>query len=747
LNTRYVVLVFVLLLASCGGGSSGDGSGTPNPPPPPPPGPTAEDTANARLAQTKVVFKAESSELTITWTDTFTGEIGYRVERQLAAGGEWQLQESLPSTSGTGTQYNWNRLIDQSATYRVVAQRSGYVVPLEAEQGATTVPVDLGARAMELLVDQADPLTGVVTLSVSEAASARSVEYFVDLQSIGMTSVGPSFPVEWNTATATDGNHLLIAHVDLGPGLRVELRRSVLVDNPNVAISLLIGTRISGIAVLSAVATSDAGIQSVEYFVNGASIGFASLAQVGTWNISLDTRSMPAGLITIRAVATDNAGQQAEGVNTVTVDNPPQVTLNSPVDGAIVSGSLNVQGTFVDDLPGTVVRILLRDVLILEASQSPFSTSFSLAGLPGGQYTLTMEVRDTSGIRALSQRAVIVSSSTFSPVRIGTFGSGTSLLDSDSEALLYRVPDGTVRVRQPDATEVALDGSAEIRPFQFVDPRADQVWQLDGNRVTTFGRFQFGPPAAFLFDSSGQREEVDFDQAVDTSLRSGLHGSWLVVGASSIYVRDLTSLTPEHGPIQGDLFRGHAFVTTPGQEALFFTRETGQQQGDVLVDVFRYSLADQSILQVSGGNSQHRRPKTDASRIAWEHTPLNQSSVELLVAPVGNPTASSVVSTQMTSFDLNDGVLAWVETASTAQVLRVDDGAGTTTVSTTPSTKLYSTANGQVIFSESGKLYVWSRAQGKRLLLDTLPAQVIQRDGIAFFTTGQFAVTIHHVVL
>jgi hypothetical protein len=89
----------------------------------------------------------------------------------------------------------------------------------------------------------------------------------------------------------------------------------------------------------------------------------------------------------------------------------------------------------------------------------------------------------------------------------------------------------------------------------------------------------------------------------------------------------------------------------------------------------------------------------------------------------------------MTKFDLADGLLAWIE-GSSPVVLKVDDGSSVVTVATGASVRLYSSSGGSILFSESGKLYTWSPAQNKRLLLDTLPKQLVHGGNVVFFTLG-----------
>lgn len=732
------------MLAACGGGGGGAGSPASGPPTQQQPSsPTQVDETNAGQSQLSVVFKADSGELLINWVDTFPDETGYRVERQLTAGGSWELQESLPATAGTAAAYSWSRVIDRSASYRIVASKQGYVVPLETPAGVTTIPLDLQASMPELIIDPAGTLSGTVNLSVQGADSASEVRYFIDLQAIGVSSAGPSFVVPWATTAVPDGNHLVLAHVQQAPGLTIELRQPVVTDNPNVAVFLVVSG--SDDMMLTAHVSSDTSITSVEFFKENESIG---LGTAPTWALLYDARALPPGPVTFRVVVTDANGEQAEASKEVIIDHQPQLSLSSPVDGQIATGSLDLQGVVTDDLPNVVTTVHLGDVQILQTTQSSFSHSYSLAGLPGGQYTLRVRVADSSGQSRIVQRAVIVAPTpVFSYQRINTLEPGAAILETAAGRLLYQLPNGTKRLRLANSSEVDLQGSAQIAGLSFVNPDAGQSWQLSADGVATFGSLPSGSPKVFLFDDLGARVEVPYDSSTDahdTFLRSGLHGSWLVWGNGRIYIRNLIVPGADIGPVTGNLFRGHAFLNTPGSEALFFTRDTGSVGASTIIDLFRYNVDDQSISQITGGDAQATLPKVDQARLAWSKKLHAGGAPHLVVAPVGNPTATTTLTTQLQSFDLDDGVLAWLDLENE---LRVDDGSSTTTISHTPSTTLYSARNGNVIFGENGKLYVWTAAQGKRLLLDALPTLVRQRDDVVFFTTGLQNVTIYRVDL
>jgi Bacterial Ig domain len=747
-RTRLVfVVTSMFMLAACGG-SGGKDVDQPAPPAAVN-GPTIADLENAQASQLSVLLNADSSELTVTWIDAFPDESGYAVERR-AESGAWEVLESLPAAPATGTAYTWQRVVDRSATYRVVARRTTYVVPLKVNAGISEVPVDLMARSIALLIDQQDPVNGTAQVSIEGAASARSVRYFADLSLLATSTAGPSFLASWNTRPLVDGDHLLMAHVELAEGLLIEVRRSVTLDNPNVAVALdTSGT--SGVVALRATASSDVGVQSVEFFLNGASLGLLEAPNSnGSWVWSLDTRGLPAGTASIQVVARDNAGDQAEASRQIFIDNGPVVALETPINGAIVSGSLEVRGTLADDQPGPTLTAYLGDAQVFQSTQSQFATTYSLAGLPGGQYTLTVRASDSAGQTVTVQRAVIVSSSVgFNYELIGSSGAGTSLLDTEAGKLLYQIPDKTVRLRSANGSEVDMAGSASIAPLPFVDARVGGSWDLDGDYVTAAGKVD-GTPKVFLYDASGSRTEMTAANGVNDFLRSALHGPWLVWGAEWISVRNLlTQFSIE--PIPARLLHGHAFVTATGAEQLFFSRDTGQQGTSATIDIFRYSLVDQTIMQLSSGDGRHLRPRTDGLRVAWERAEHNQNihapPFDLIVAPVDNPGSATVRSSSMMSFDLKDGLLAWVEHDANALALKVDDGAQTETLSLTTATTLYSTANSHVIYGENGKLYTWDRAHGRRLLLDVLPKQILHRDGVVFFTTGAPDVAIHQTQL
>jgi hypothetical protein len=179
----------------------------------------------------------------------------------------------------------------------------------------------------------------------------------------------------------------------------------------------------------------------------------------------------------------------------------------------------------------------------------------------------------------------------------------------------------------------------------------------------------------------------------------------------------------------------YAFAGTTGSERLIFSRTTA----DLERNLFAYSISSQMSTSVTSEAAMQHSVQSDGTRVAWRKLPRGGEGLpfQLIVAPAANPASSSAVSMTADEFQLEDGLLAWTETAGGVRAsLKADDGSVTTTISSASSVELYSASGRHVIFGENGKLHVWSPGLGRRVLLDVLPKHVMQRHGVAFVVTG-----------
>lgn len=79
------------------------------------------------------------------------------------------------------------------------------------------------------------------------------------------------------------------------------------------------------------------------------------------------------------------------------VDDPPTVSITSPVEGALVDGVVNLAANAGDDDAVTNVEFYVNDVLVGSDNTNPYEYSWNSAGVPdGGPYTIRARATDTA---------------------------------------------------------------------------------------------------------------------------------------------------------------------------------------------------------------------------------------------------------------------------------------------------------------------------------------------------------------
>lgn len=126
-------------------------------------------------------------------------------------------------------------------------------------------------------------------------------------------------------------------------------------------------------------------------------------------------------------------------------------------------------------------------------------------------------------------------------------------------------------------------------------------------------------------------------------------------------------------------------------------------------------------------------PRSDGTRLLWSD--VASPPTEQFIAPLGNPAAATMLSTNARARALEGGLLCWVEAAN----MFVNDGSVTTQLTTDFVVPMdeYTLEDGRIIFWETFQMHVWSAAGGERVWLDATPVAAIQADGVAYFLTGE----------
>ena len=647
-----------------------------------------------------------------------------------------------------------------------------YTVTLTVSDGtaSASASVTLTASAPPPVVppaialDQAEPLSGSVKLSLTGTVTG-AVTWFADLRLLGSGNPADGHSVAWNTVGEANGPHQILAQIQRSGQPAIELRRTVVVSNSSVTLSATVsGT--TGTIHVDVRASSTFGISRVSASFDGTPFG--SLTQPNAcsrfcggsndlYRFAVDAAQAGSGPHTMVITAVDAGGGSRSLTVNVPVSNAPNLALTAPADGALVFGTLRVAGSATSDKPGAITTTArLGDVVFLSTTASSFTGNFDLTGLTPGNYTLTVNATDSTGQSRQVQRGVVVTSSAalaYTP--LFTLPVGGSLLAADRNLVLVAAGDGSVLLRDlSSGGEVALSGASSI---QYVSG-----WQLDAGRVVAFGK---GPDCVlycvYLWSASGSRSNLTNPNP--HSRASNIGGGWAydlhpqIRGDHVLWVNDKAEgtghytlhrlSTGEYRKIAapaGVNYVGNvefAFAVAGDVVDFWFWGQTGGEGTNSQFDIFRWRSDTGASARITGGGSRSVYPQVDGTRAAWQQSPVSGSvfgSTFSLVASPVNSVSPGTLSDRATRFQLKDGVLAWMESASpTSVALKASAGGTTRTLSSLSTASLLANGGGWVVYAEGGKAYSWNAATGiDRLRLDVAPAQAYVAGGSMIFTLG-----------
>jgi hypothetical protein len=147
------------------------------------------------------------------------------------------------------------------------------------------------------------------------------------------------------------------------------------------------GSTLSGTVALSAQASDNVGVLSVQFQHDGAALGAADTA--APYAISWDTRTATNGTHTIAARAVDVAGNSATSqALTITVNNPPRLTITQPANNSALSATtVDIVYTSTGDVTG-VARAHFQLDGGADAVDSTYDGLHRLSNVLPGQHVL-----------------------------------------------------------------------------------------------------------------------------------------------------------------------------------------------------------------------------------------------------------------------------------------------------------------------------------------------------------------------
>ncbi|TLY18570.1 MAG: hypothetical protein E6K68_11140 [Nitrospirae bacterium] len=426
---------------------------------------------------------------------------------QISSDGQWALFSSP-----------WDGTLGASSTG--LFDYPGRIDTFIVELAQIPPPVSIIAPAAGATV------AGTVTVSASptDSVGVVGIQFQLDGANLGAELTAAPYVLSWNTTTASDGAHTLMAVPrDAAGNTATAAVVSVTVDNTVPTISMSSpnpAATFAGTVTVAASATDNVGVVGVQFKRDGVNLGAEVTA--APYAVSWNTTTASDGAHTLTAVARDSAGNTATAAAvSVTVDNsPPTVAIASPTPGATVSGTVVVLANATDNVGVVGLQFKLNGVnLGAEVPAAAYAVWWNTTRVSDGAHTLTAVARDASGNTATAP-AITVTVSNALPSLTGddVFVS----MDADVNGIVqWRNPDGSLRQvltgnSSGQASSVAFDAARNLyvphwcfNSNCFLPNNTVERWDPNGNLLGTFGRTVNGTnpyncnPSSLAFDAAG----------------------------------------------------------------------------------------------------------------------------------------------------------------------------------------------------------------------------------------------------
>lgn len=361
-----------------------------------------------------------------------------------------------------------------------------------------------------------DPFGGTVTLSVtaSDNEELASVEFYANDTLIDSVAGAPGqtiYELSWNSSFKFDPGDTInlkaIAVDAAGNQSDADMiTATVESDSPTVTwLNPNDSDVVSGDVTLRVEVTDNDDVDYVEFFAEANSLGSVS-APAATDQYALIWNSLSAdGVVTLKAVAYDEAGNQTDPPKeiTVTVDNsPPELSWNSPAAGAAINGTVTLSVEATDNRAIDHVEFKLNNTTHTASlsTGNTYTYDWNSTSVSSGSTSITAMAYDAVGNQTELPRDIIVdnippSLEWNSPEDGDTVGGTVTLSVRDSNgAALYNVSfevNGTSLtgsiIPQGDAYTLEWNSSGESGDVQlqaFAEDAAGNTGQMGVITVT-----------------------------------------------------------------------------------------------------------------------------------------------------------------------------------------------------------------------------------------------------------------------
>ena len=306
-------------------------------------------------------------------------------------------------------EFPWDTVTGADGAHTVTAEATDATGINGSAQITVTVDNNPPAVAIQSPADQASVRGAVpVAASATDAVGVEDVRFFVD-GLLRATDDAAPHGFDWNSTAESDGPHILSAEARDAHGAMASTQITVQVDNtaPSVFLAAPSGpSTLSGPFLATAAAADAMGVAHVEFFVDGV---LRATDDTEPYEYTWDTAAETDGPHTLRAEATDEAGNTASAQFAATLDNSaPSVSITAPASQSMLSGSVLATVTATDTVGVEAVRFFIDGILRATDDTAPYSFNWDTAADQDGPHALGAEARDGSGGVVSTQVAVTI---------------------------------------------------------------------------------------------------------------------------------------------------------------------------------------------------------------------------------------------------------------------------------------------------------------------------------------------------
>lgn len=364
----------------------------------------------------------------------------------------------------------------------------------KSPDGATTfavVAVDSAGNSttvqQPVTIENADTIKPVVSLVSPSPAAVVSGTVAINFSATDNTGVagivvtagstvictlpGSATSCSWDTTKFQNGNVVLTvtardaANNSQAVSITVSVQNS---DTQPPSVSLLApaeGATVSGTVTISFTVADNAGVTSTTVKAGSATLcSVAGPASSCSWN----TLSMANGPVTVSVAARDAAGNSKEVAVNVSVFNAdtvkPVVSILAPVQGATVSGSVNIAFTATDNVAVTSLKVTAGAATLCTFSGPASSCTWNTSLVANGPYTITVTAGDAAGNTQSASAGVTVNNLDTQKPTLAILSPAEGATVSGSTAITFSASDNVgvtgITVTAGGATICSLTGTA-----------------------------------------------------------------------------------------------------------------------------------------------------------------------------------------------------------------------------------------------------------------------------------------------